>query len=110
MRELKLKGTTWVSMVRPGERDIQELHRRFPQIHPLVLEDINSPTIRPSHVESFDDHLYVVFHFPNFIEEAKKTVLDEIDFILTKDALITVQYDILPVAERIWNECETEEE
>ena len=110
MRELKLKGTTWISVVRPRERDVQELHKRFPKIHSLVLEDIDSPTIRSSHVESFDDHLYVVLHFPNFIEEAKKTIAREIDFILMNDTLITVQYDLLPIVENFWNECEMERE
>ncbi|QQG45322.1 MAG: magnesium transporter CorA family protein [Candidatus Sungiibacteriota bacterium] len=87
--------------------DINELRSRFPQIHPLVLEELETLTIRPR-VENYDHHIYMVLHFPSFIEEHKKTVSYEVDFILMADTLITVQYDDIPTLEGFWHECEEE--
>lgn len=107
LREQKIKNITWVSVVRPMAEDINELRSRFPQIHPLVLEELETLTIRPR-VENYDHHIYMVLHFPSFIEEHKKTVSYEVDFILMADTLITVQYDDIPTLEGFWHECEEE--
>lgn len=109
MRELKINGIKWISLVRPSRGEIQELGERFPQIHPLVLEELLIPTIRPR-VENYDHHLYMVLHFPKFIPGIEKSVSFEIDFILMLDTIITVQYDEeIPTLENFWHECEAGE-
>lgn len=105
LREQKIKNVTWISLVKPGRADLKELKEKFPQIHPLILEDLETPTIR-TRVENYDNHLYMVFHFPVFMEEERKTVSQEVDFILMTDAIITVQYDEIPLTENFWHECE----
>lgn len=107
MRELKIKNISWISLVRPTEDDIKELHERFPQIHPLILEELSTPTIRPR-VENYDHHLYMVLHFPKFVPGAEKSVSYEIDFILMADVLVTVQYDNITTLEDFWHESEDE--
>lgn len=105
MRELKVGNITWVSLVKPDHEEIKELGQAFPQIHPLVLEELFTPTIRPR-VENYDHHLYMVLHFPKFIPGVEKSIASEIDFILMQDTVITVQYDSIPVLENFWHECE----
>ena len=108
MRELKIKDTTWISMKRPSKDDIDELQARFPQIHPLIMEELLTPTIRPR-VENYDHHLYMVLHFPKFIPGVEKSVSYEIDFVLMQNVLITVQYDDIEIIENFWHECENGE-
>lgn len=108
MRELKLNSLTWISLVRPTEDDIRGLAERFPQIHPLVLEDLRKPTIRPR-VENYDHHLYMVLHFPKFTPGAEKSTSYEVDFIMMADTLITAQYDDIETLENLWHECERQE-
>lgn len=96
--ELKIKNTNWISIIKPARNDIEELSKRFPQIHPIVLEDLLTPTMR-SRVESYDHHLYMVLHFPNFQAKTKKTIANEVDFVLTQDTLITIQYDEINILE-----------
>lgn len=108
MREQKLNNITWISIVRPDEQELKTLEERLPQIHPLVLEELRSPTIRPSQVESYDHHLFMVLHFPNFLEGIKRTVNCEVDFIVFADTLITVQYESIPLMEGAWLEYENE--
>lgn len=105
MRELKIKNTSWISLVKPSHYDIQELGKRFPAIHPFVLEDLSSRTIR-SHVGNYDTHLYMVLHFPRFIENEHRTVANEVDFILLSNTLITVHFDEIPIFEDFWHDCE----
>ncbi len=105
MRELKVKDTAWISLVRPTQEDIEELRKRFPQIHPLVLEELLTPTIRPR-VENYDHHLYMVLHFPKFVPGPEKSISDEIDFILLPDTLITVQYTEIAITKDLWHACE----
>lgn len=108
MREQQVKDTKWVSIIRPTQDDVQTLGKRFPQIHPLVLEDLMTPTIRPR-VESYDHHLYMVLHFPKFTPGYEKSITYEIDFILMANMFITVQYDDNAMIEDFWHECESEE-
>lgn len=105
MRELKIKDTTWISLVKPSSEEINELGKRFPQIHPLVLEELLTPTIRPR-VENYDHHLYMVLHFPKFVPGPQKSISHEMDFILMQDILITVQYDDMELVNNFWRECE----
>ncbi|MBI2640934.1 MAG: magnesium transporter CorA family protein [Candidatus Sungbacteria bacterium] len=108
MRELKVGNIKWISLLKPDADEIRELGGQFPQIHPLVLEELLTPTIRPR-VENYDHHLYMVLHFPRFVPGFEKSIANEIDFILMQDVVITVQYDSIPVLEDFWHECEEEE-
>ncbi len=84
---------------------MEELAAQFPTINPLVLEELLVPTIRPL-VDNYDHHLYMVMHFPSFDDARKIVIAHEIDFILTKDSLITVQYDPIPELDEAWHEAE----
>lgn len=105
MRELKIGNIKWISLLKPDAEEIRELGGQFPQIHPLVLEELLTPTIRPR-VENYDHHLYMVLHFPKFVPGIEKSVSNEMDFILMQDVVITVQYDDISILEDFWYECE----
>lgn len=105
MRTIKLNTTSWISLAKPGQDDIRELQREFPEIHPLVLEELLTPTIRPR-VEHYEQHLYMVLHFPKVLPNGETITTQEIDFILMKNTLITVQYDSTALLEDFVHECE----
>ncbi len=105
MRELKIKDISWISLVHPGKEDIDELARRFPDIHPVVIEELLTPTMR-QRVENYDNHLFMVFYFPSFLGAEKKTIAREIDFILMPNVLISVQYGDVAALEDFWHTCE----
>lgn len=106
MRELRVKDVIWISVVQPMEDDIRMLGERFSQIHPLVLEELRTPTIRPR-VENYDHHLFMVLHFPKFTPGVEKSTSSEIDFILLPDTLITVHYDPIAILEDFWHASES---
>lgn len=101
MQKIQFKGASWISIAKPTPEEIQELQKNFPQIHPLVAEELQAPTIRPR-VENYDDYLYTVLHFPSFSEHQNKTLNHELDVILMKDTLITVHYEENPLLDTIF--------
>lgn len=105
MRTIKLNNISWISLVRPGQDDIRDLQSEFPEIHSLVLEELRTPTIRPR-VEHYERHLYMVLHFPKVLPDGETITTREIDFILMKNTLITVQYDATMLLEEFMHECE----
>lgn len=105
IREQKIKNVTWISIISPGMEEVNTLKERFPETHPLVLEELLTLTIRPQ-VENYENHLYMVLHFPKFIHGPEKSVSYELDFILLQEALVTVQYDEIDIVENLWHECE----
>jgi magnesium transporter len=79
------------------------LRAQFPDIHPLILQDLRTPTIRPLS-ENYESEIYMVMHFPTLISK-NKVHAREIDFILRQKSLVTVQYDSIAELERMWDEC-----
>jgi len=93
MRHIKKGNIVWVNIVKPTTKDLQFLAEEF-KLHPIVLEELIHPSARAK-VEQFDSYLYFVYHLPVFDLEQKTSRRGEIDFIITKDALISVSYERL---------------
>ena len=104
IRELLVKQTSWVSITNPGKNDLDTLRSQFSDIHPLIINDLRTPTIRPL-AEVYDQEFYMVMHFPTFLSQKNKVHVREIDFILRRETLISVQYGAIPELEEVWNEC-----
>lgn len=91
MRIIKSSNLTWIDIYKPEEKDIIYLKENF-NFHPLILKELLVPTLRPK-VESYDHYLYMVLHFPVYDPRLKFTKAREIDFLITKDAVITARYE-----------------
>lgn len=94
------KKLTWVDVSNPTREEMIRLSETY-NLPELVGEEIMADTIR-SKVDVYDKLLYLVLHFPR-IHETKKTELppeQEIDFIIGRDFLITVHYELVEPLER----------
>lgn len=107
-KEIKTKSVTWINIFNPTSEDLGHLVKNF-DIHPLILNELTRPTLRPK-VEGYDDHFYMVLHFPIFSQETRTTLSREIDFVFTKNALITVHYEKIAPFEELFSQCESDEE
>src|SRR3989338_7688028 len=103
MESIKTKAGTWYSIYRPTKQEIKWLQNEF-KLHELILPEIQRPTARPK-VQRFDNHLYLVLHFPIFNERERKTYTREIDFIVGKKELITVTYETIQTLEEFFSKC-----
>jgi magnesium transporter len=91
VRSIKGKKVTWIDVFRPTEEDIAAL-RKIHKFHPLILDELLHPSAR-SHVEHYDDYLFLVYQFPEYDPAGKTSRRSEIDFLVTKDTVITVRYE-----------------
>lgn len=82
----------------PNKKDTYYLKRKY-SFHHLHLEDILSPVQRPK-IDSEDNYIFFVFHFPYFNNETLKIESKEIDFFLTKEDVIVIIEKEIPVVSK----------
>src|SRR5258708_35324538 len=87
------KKLTWVDLENPTATEVEELMRRY-RIHPLVGQELLGPTVRPK-VDVYDEFIYLILHFPTVSHSHGGEPEEEIDFIIGKEFLITVHYDLV---------------
>lgn len=86
-------GATWTDIFRPTKTDLAWLKKKF-HIHPVILEELKEPSAR-TRIEALDHYLYLIYYFPVYDRAEQTSRRAEIDFIITKDAVVTVHYENL---------------
>jgi magnesium transporter len=87
---------TWIDITDPSKADIEEI-KKIHQFHPIILDELLQVSAR-SRVENYDDYLFLTYHLPVYDPIQKTSLRTEIDFLITKDTVITVRYgDIEPL-------------
>lgn len=87
---ITINGLRWIHAVSPQKKDIEYIKNIHP-FHNLVLESIESPTFHPL-FEEFEDHFFFVVHFPVIYRGWEKNDIVELDFLVTKESIVTVAY------------------
>jgi len=103
MQKIQIKNLTWIDITDPSQDDIDYL--KSLDFHPVVLNELKHPTLRPK-VEHYDSYLYMVLHFPIYHPKEKTSKSMEVDFLITKYALITVRYGKIQPLQEFWRKCE----
>jgi len=93
MRHIKKGTITWINIIKPTTKDLQFLAEEF-NLHPIILEELLRPSARAK-VEQYDSYLYFIYHLPIYDYKEKTSRRGEIDFIITKNALVSVSYERL---------------
>lgn len=87
----------WYDIADPDHRDIEILKKDF-NFHPVILDELLHPSAR-SRVETYDHYLFMVYHLPVYNLDARTSRKSEIDFLITKNTVITAHYEkIEPLA------------
>jgi magnesium transporter len=73
------------------------LQQRF-DLHPIIVKELAAPSPR-TRVEDFGSHLFLAYQFPLYDEKNRVSRRAEIDFIITKDTVVTVHYERLHALE-----------
>ena len=97
-------GTTWIRLVNPTTDQLTEITKTY-HVEPEAMRDLTSPSPQQK-VETYENSMYVVFHIPAYKHSHSKGHLQEIDFIIGKDYIITVQYDTVDALQRFSKEAE----
>ncbi|HXK39375.1 MAG TPA: magnesium transporter CorA family protein [Candidatus Paceibacterota bacterium] len=82
---------TWIDLENPSREEVAGIAEEF-ALDAVVAEEILSPARKPR-IELFDDYFFLILHFPALRHSHSTTTLQEIDFVVGKEFLITVRYD-----------------
>ena len=100
---------TWYYMEKPTIKEVDYLAKQF-HFHPLDLDDVLSRVQRPK-IDDYEDHLFIVMHFPVFNKENRVTTASEVNIFIGENYVVTVhcQGDLKPLA-KFFKECQINEE
>lgn len=87
MQEIKTETVHWIDFKEPDADDVLKLQKRF-NLHPLVVEEFSTPTLRPKASE-YDDCLYLAVHIPLYDTAMRTTYSGELDIVICENTLIT---------------------
>ncbi len=91
-----LAGVTWIDLESPSEHELEVLIRSY-NIPPRILDELKDSSAR-SHVEKYQNFLYLIMHFPALHRgrHGHHRASQEIDILIGRDYLLTVHYEPLP--------------
>lgn len=85
------KDVTWIDIESPTKEELVHVMEEF-SVPSLVAEETITSTLHAK-VELYDEMIYMILHFPPSRHGAAKDTEQEIDFIISKNFLITVHYE-----------------
>ncbi len=86
------KKITWIDVESPTREEIDHLSEEY-TIPLAVSEELLTSTLR-SKVDLHENLIYLILHFPKLTHKEVHQSDQEIDFIIGKDFLITVHYEL----------------
>ena len=98
------KKLVWVDAVSPNNNEVKEMMQEY-NLHPEVAEELLSPTLKPR-LDIYDNFLYLILHFPAIKHTHSNEKNQEIDFIISKNFLITTRYDTVDSLHKFSQEFE----
>jgi len=91
--EHKHNNLVWLDLENPSDNEVREIIDRF-NVAKEIGDDILSPTPL-STMQIYNDHFYVVAHFPALRYAHTIETKQEVDFIVGQNFIITVRYDVV---------------
>ncbi len=85
-KNIKKGGYYWLNYYNPTRDELSELINPF-GIHTLTIEDCTDENFVPK-IEEYPNNTFIIFN--SFTYQDKKLFIDEVDFILVKNYLVTV--------------------
>ncbi len=85
------KKLTWIDLENPSKSEVLSLVEEY-KIHPLIANELLETSDR-SKVDVYEDCMYLILHFPKYGHRDNDILIQEVDFIIGKDFLITTHYE-----------------
>jgi magnesium transporter len=109
VRRLEAFGLTWLNIESPTELEIEWLAEHY-SFHPLDLEDVLSRRRQRPKIDSYDDYVFIVLHFPRFDKRTGRLQAAELNLFVADDLLIMLPKEPLKPLSALWARCEAREE
>jgi len=103
MQRITKNNLTWLNLAEPTTNELINIKDDL-GLNKYVAGQLAIPIKRPK-IEEYPGYLFLVLHFPVFNEKSRQTIPAELDFIVTKDIIVTAHQDPLPQLENLCHEC-----
>ncbi len=97
---------TWIDLESPTHEELSNVMSEF-DINSRIEEEIITPTPYPISI-TFPEYEFMVLHFPT-IERSEVARAQEVDFIVGKNFLVTVRYEVVQSLHSLHRVFEAEE-
>lgn len=84
---------SWIDILKPTKADIDFLKKQH-SFHPIILDELFHLSAR-SRVEFYGSYLFLTYHLPVYDKALRTSRRAEIDFLITKNKVITIHYEAL---------------
>ena len=91
----------WIDLVNPTDEGLNHLKQKY-DLHEILISELKEPSTRTK-IEIYDRLMFIVYYLPNYNEEEQNSKAIEIDFLLTKDSIITVRYQNYIMIDQIFD-------
>ncbi len=85
---LKIWKVSWIHFENPDRQELLEIWETY-DLHEIILDDIVEYWVQDK-IDTYDNHIFTVFHFPKYDERKKRYISNEFSIILGKDFIITI--------------------
>lgn len=85
---LKIWTISWIHFENPKKSELEEISKDY-DLHEMILEDIEEYWVQDK-IDTYDNHIFMVFHFPKYNEKQKMYESNEFSIILWKNFIITI--------------------
>ncbi len=96
----------WLSINQESKDNIKESLKEY-DLDPRIIREIATPTPK-SRIEFYSDHIYMILHFPAY-KHTSISEKQEVDFIISKEGLITIQYENIVAVDILKKQIEVSE-
>ncbi len=103
IKQLVHGSIAWLDVEGPTLAEMEYLRTTF-DFHPLALDDCMSRSQMPK-VDDYDNHLFLVLHFPRFEKEARLTVPTQVSVFVGGDYVVTVHRGELRPLLKLFSDC-----
>ena len=101
------RGKSWIDIDHGTPEEIHKLMEEY-KINPFVTKELTSITPK-ARIEFHPNYIYCILHFPVFKHTHTEGKNQEVDFILSKDVVMTTRYDTIDALHKFAKEIETQE-
>lgn len=99
---MKIWRVSWIHFQNPKKQELLEIGQEY-DLHEIIIDDILEFSVQDK-IDTYDNHIFMVFHFPKFDEKQKRYISNEFSVILWKDFIITITSHPTTHIERIREE------
>src|SRR3989344_2191769 len=89
----RAQKVAWIDILKPTKADIDFVKKQH-KFHPIILDELLHLSSR-SREDFYNNYLFLTYHLPIYDKSLKTSRRAEIDFLITKDKVITIHYEDL---------------